>query len=217
MEARCDRCRRRRTRWTVPLRRRTRQRPRRHEPARRAPRARRDSWKRGEHARRSRKRAGLRAATVVGVYVWQPEHRSPDLPARRVLRHGCRAHDPSRPLDHGILRTRWLDRAQLLARRRGIAARSSQRCVDDYLAGIAIRWTCSRTCCPAPRSASRLPAADRQLIIAPRAIARPAQPGAAARRKRPKRGPCPELGKADTRSGKTLAFGRLPAPLPVER
>jgi 8-oxo-dGTP pyrophosphatase MutT (NUDIX family) len=72
---------------------------------------------------------------VVGLYVWQPEHL-----ARTFLRVAfcgrLEGHDPARPLDHGILRTRWLDRAQL----ESAAARHRSplvlRCVDDYLAGV---------------------------------------------------------------------------------
>jgi 8-oxo-dGTP pyrophosphatase MutT (NUDIX family) len=49
---------------------------------------------------------------VVGVYVWRPQHL-----ARTFLRVAFAgelgSHDPSRSLDRGILRTRWLSREQL--------------------------------------------------------------------------------------------------------
>ena len=71
---------------------------------------------------------------VVGVYVWQPEHL-----ARTFLRVAftgrLEGHDPSRPLDHGILRTRWLDRDQLVAAQPKHRSPLVQRCVDDYLSG----------------------------------------------------------------------------------
>lgn len=71
---------------------------------------------------------------VVGVYVWQPEHL-----ARTFLRVAfsgtLEAHDPQRPLDHGILRTRWLDRGQLWASQARLRSPLVMRCVDDYLAG----------------------------------------------------------------------------------
>jgi len=71
---------------------------------------------------------------VVGVYVWQPAHL-----ARTFLRVAfsgtLEAHDPQRPLDHGILRTRWLDREQLLALQPRLRSPLVMRCVDDYLAG----------------------------------------------------------------------------------
>ena len=71
---------------------------------------------------------------LVGLYVWQPEHL-----ARTFLRVAFRGrldgHDPARPLDHGILRTRWLDRDQLLAAQPKHRSPLVLRCVDDYLAG----------------------------------------------------------------------------------
>jgi 8-oxo-dGTP pyrophosphatase MutT (NUDIX family) len=71
---------------------------------------------------------------VVGVYVWQPEQQ-----ARTFLRIAfcgrLESHDPARPLDHGILRTRWLDREQLLASAARHRSPLVMRCIDDYLAG----------------------------------------------------------------------------------
>ena len=71
---------------------------------------------------------------VVGIYLWQAEN-SPRTFLRVAFCGLLQGHDPSRPLDHGILRTRWLDRSQLAA----LAARHRSplvaRCVDDYLAG----------------------------------------------------------------------------------
>ena len=71
---------------------------------------------------------------VVGVYVWRPEHQ-----ARTFLRVAFAgelgAHDPARPLDRGILRTRWLTRAQLAEPRLRLRSPLVTQCVDDYLAG----------------------------------------------------------------------------------
>ena len=71
---------------------------------------------------------------VVGVYLWQPEHL-----ARTFLRIAfagrLEGHDPARPLDHGIVRTRWLDREQLLAAQPRHRSPLVLRCVEDYLAG----------------------------------------------------------------------------------
>src|SRR5512135_3919530 len=71
---------------------------------------------------------------VVGVYLWQHEHL-----ARTFLRVAfcgrLEGHDPARPLDHGIVRTRWLDRGQLLAAAGRHRSPLVMRCVDDYLAG----------------------------------------------------------------------------------
>ena len=71
---------------------------------------------------------------VVGVYVWRPEHQ-----ARTFLRVAfageLASHDPARPLDHGILRTRWLGREQLVEPRARLRSPLVLQCVDDYLAG----------------------------------------------------------------------------------
>jgi 8-oxo-dGTP pyrophosphatase MutT (NUDIX family) len=71
---------------------------------------------------------------LVGVYVWQPEHLSRTF-LRVAFTGRLDGHDPSRPLDHGILRARWLDREQLLAAQPKHRSPLVLRCVDDYLAG----------------------------------------------------------------------------------
>ena len=72
--------------------------------------------------------------SLLGVYVWRPEHQ-----ARTFLRVAFAGvvsdHDPSRPLDHGILRTRWLTREQLAETRMRLRSPLVTQCVDDYLAG----------------------------------------------------------------------------------
>ena len=73
-------------------------------------------------------------ASVVGLYVWQPEHLTRTF-LRIAFAGRLEGHDPSRPLDHGILRTRWLDRDQLLAAQPKHRSPLVLRCVDDYLAG----------------------------------------------------------------------------------
>jgi hypothetical protein len=45
------------------------------------------------------------------------------------------SHDPSRPLDHGILRAAWLTREALVARRAEHRSPLVLRCIDDYLGG----------------------------------------------------------------------------------
>ena len=44
-------------------------------------------------------------------------------------------HDSARPLDHGILRTRWLSREELAEPRARLRSPLVLQCVDDYLAG----------------------------------------------------------------------------------
>jgi len=44
-------------------------------------------------------------------------------------------HDPSQPLDRGILRTHWLTRSELIERQPRLRSPLVLRCVDDYLSG----------------------------------------------------------------------------------
>jgi 8-oxo-dGTP pyrophosphatase MutT (NUDIX family) len=71
---------------------------------------------------------------IVGLYVWQPEHLSRTF-LRVAFAGRLEGHDPSRPLDHGILRTRWLDRDQMFAAQPKHRSPLVLRCVDDYLSG----------------------------------------------------------------------------------
>ena len=71
---------------------------------------------------------------VVGVYVWRPEHQSKTF-LRVAFAGELGDHDPARPLDTGILRTRWLSRAELVSPRLRLRSPLVTQCVDDYLAG----------------------------------------------------------------------------------
>ncbi len=76
----------------------------------------------------------FRPEAVVGVYMWQPEHLSRTF--LRVAFSGVlEAHHPERPLDHGIVRTRWCVRDQLIAQQTKLRSPLVLRCIDDYLAG----------------------------------------------------------------------------------
>jgi 8-oxo-dGTP pyrophosphatase MutT (NUDIX family) len=72
--------------------------------------------------------------SVVGVYVWRPEHQSRTF-LRVAFAGELGEHDPARPLDRGILRTRWLTREQLTEPRLRLRSPLVTQCVDDYLAG----------------------------------------------------------------------------------
>jgi 8-oxo-dGTP pyrophosphatase MutT (NUDIX family) len=78
---------------------------------------------------------GFEPQAVVGVYVWRPPHA-----ARTFLRVAfsgeLRDHDPTRPLDRGILRTRWLTREQLHEPRLRLRSPLVTQCLDDYLSGV---------------------------------------------------------------------------------
>src|SRR5262245_62083835 len=72
---------------------------------------------------------------VVGVYLWtNPTNGRSFL---RVAFCGTvRDHDRAQPLDHGILRTHWFTRAQLLGYEARLRSPMVLRCADDFLAGI---------------------------------------------------------------------------------
>jgi 8-oxo-dGTP pyrophosphatase MutT (NUDIX family) len=76
----------------------------------------------------------FRPTAVVGVYVWRPEHQSRTF-LRIAFAGELGEHDPQRPLDHGILRTRWLTRGELVAPRLRLRSPLVTQCVDDYLSG----------------------------------------------------------------------------------
>lgn len=71
---------------------------------------------------------------LLGVYVWRPEHQNRTF-LRVAFAGTVSDHDPSRPLDRGILRTRWLTRSQLAEPRTRLRSPLVTQCVDDYLAG----------------------------------------------------------------------------------
>jgi 8-oxo-dGTP pyrophosphatase MutT (NUDIX family) len=76
----------------------------------------------------------FRPQSIVGVYVWRPEHMSRTF-LRVAFCGDLESHDPARNLDRGILRTRWLARHQLLGPGARLRSPLVLQCVDDYLAG----------------------------------------------------------------------------------
>jgi len=72
---------------------------------------------------------------VLGVYVWRPAHLQRTY-LRVAFAGALRDHDPGRPLDRGILRTRWLAPDELRSPRVRLRSPLVTQCVDDYLAGI---------------------------------------------------------------------------------
>jgi len=71
---------------------------------------------------------------VVGVYLWRPAHLTRTF-LRIAFAGELGAHDPARPLDRGILRTRWLTRGQLDGPAMRLRSPLVSQCVDDYMAG----------------------------------------------------------------------------------
>ncbi len=70
----------------------------------------------------------------LGVYLW-----SNPANGRATLRFAFSGrvadHDPSQRLDHAIVRTHWLSRAQLIERAPRLRSPLVLRCLDDYLNG----------------------------------------------------------------------------------
>jgi 8-oxo-dGTP pyrophosphatase MutT (NUDIX family) len=77
---------------------------------------------------------GFEAEALLGVYLW----RNPTS-GRSTLRFAFSGkvydHDPSQPLDRGIVRTHWLSRFDLQNREPRLRSPLVLRCVDDYLSG----------------------------------------------------------------------------------
>jgi len=72
---------------------------------------------------------------VVGVYLWRPAPQGRSF-LRITFSGELLAHDSSRTLDRGIIRTRWLRRDELLAPGARLRSPLVLQCVDDYLAGV---------------------------------------------------------------------------------
>jgi len=70
---------------------------------------------------------------VTGLYLWTSESGRTFL---RVNFSGrCTEHDRYRPLDDGIVRVRWMSRADLGACAPRLRSPMVLRCIDDHLAG----------------------------------------------------------------------------------
>ena len=69
---------------------------------------------------------------LTGLYRWvHPEHQQTFL--RVCFTGSIDQHDPSHPLDTGIIQTHWLTREELA--NRPLRSPMVMRCIDDYLAG----------------------------------------------------------------------------------
>jgi NADH pyrophosphatase NudC (nudix superfamily) len=73
-------------------------------------------------------------ASLVGVYLW----RSPESGVTTMRFAFCGSvddHQAAQPLDHGIIGTHWLSRADLQQRERRLRSPLVLRCIEDYLGG----------------------------------------------------------------------------------
>ncbi len=78
----------------------------------------------------------FRPTALLGMYLLPTGPRASDTTYLRVAFLGeLGALHPERSLDAGILRTLWLSREEIAARRQDLRSPLVLRCVDDYLAG----------------------------------------------------------------------------------
>ena len=87
-------------------------------------------------ARETREETAWRftSEAFLGAYLWR--HPGTGRASMRFAFIGSVTdHDALQPLDHGILRTHWLTRGQLLERESRLRSPLVLRCIDDYLAG----------------------------------------------------------------------------------
>lgn len=76
----------------------------------------------------------FRPEALVGVYLWHADDK--DLTYLRFAFCGSViAHDPSRPLDTGIVRTLWLTPEEVASEQQRHRSPMVARCIADYLAG----------------------------------------------------------------------------------
>jgi 8-oxo-dGTP pyrophosphatase MutT (NUDIX family) len=72
--------------------------------------------------------------SLIGVYLW----RSPEsgvTTMRFAFSGTVDDHQPEQPLDHGIIGTHWLSRADLDERAQRLRSPLVMRCIEDYLDG----------------------------------------------------------------------------------
>ena len=74
---------------------------------------------------------------LIGIYTWASTDNGVMF-VRFAFAAAAQAHEPSRPLDDGIVQALWLDYEELVARRAEHRSPLVLRCVDDYRAGR--RW-----------------------------------------------------------------------------
>ena len=71
---------------------------------------------------------------LLGVYLWR-NPASGRCTMRFAFTGVVTDHDAGQPLDHGIVRTHWFSRAELLERQPRLRSPLVLRCVEDYFGG----------------------------------------------------------------------------------
>ncbi|HJS89720.1 MAG TPA: NUDIX hydrolase [Steroidobacteraceae bacterium] len=75
----------------------------------------------------------FKADELLGVYLWR--HPGTGRTTKRFAFTGRVCEQSDQPLDHGIVGTHWLTRAELKRREPQLRSPLVLRCIDDYLAG----------------------------------------------------------------------------------
>ena len=75
--------------------------------------------------------------SLLGVYHWRNADNGVTT-LRFAFRGPVSDHRPQQPLDHPVVRTLWLTRAQLKSRDNSLRSPLVLRCVDDWLAGKSL-------------------------------------------------------------------------------
>jgi 8-oxo-dGTP pyrophosphatase MutT (NUDIX family) len=76
----------------------------------------------------------FRPEALVGIYTWRKSGSQQDT-LRFAITGSVADHDGQATLDHPIIATHWLTRAELVRRTPQLRSPLVLRCVDDYLAG----------------------------------------------------------------------------------
>lgn len=76
----------------------------------------------------------FRPEFLIGVYLWEHPSRTHSY-LRLAFGGQAVEHDPSRPLDDGIVHALWLTPDELAARGEALRSPLVLRCVQDYLSG----------------------------------------------------------------------------------
>ena len=71
---------------------------------------------------------------IVSIQLWRRNLRAPSF-LRCCFSGQCHSHDPSHPLDEGIVATHWLTRTEIHERKHRLRSPLVSIAVDEYLSG----------------------------------------------------------------------------------
>lgn len=77
---------------------------------------------------------GFRPKYITGIYRWQLPHTERSY-LRVAFAGSCYDHQPTQPLDEGIIKAIWLSREELAAEPEKLRSPMVLLCIDDYLKG----------------------------------------------------------------------------------